>query len=85
MSAVEHLLAEVAHHRPLELLPAQADTPPEGLDGLPLLSPDVVMKTAIQYCEASGHLVALVQDGRLAGVIGEREIYRGILRQTGAT
>lgn len=56
---------------------------PKPLEAIPLLSPDVLMKTAIEYCEACGHLVLLAEHGRLAGVIGEREIYRGILRQSG--
>ncbi len=56
---------------------------PKPLEGVPVLSPDVLMKTAIEYCEACGHLVMLAEQGRLVGVIGEREIYRGILRQSG--
>ncbi len=37
----------------------------------------------IELRHASGHPVALVEDGRLVGVCGDEEIYRGILRQTG--
>ena len=40
------------------------------------------MHDAIQLRQASGHPVALIEDGRLVGVCGDEEIYRGILRQT---
>ncbi|MFQ5774905.1 MAG: choline ABC transporter ATP-binding protein [Kiloniellaceae bacterium] len=41
------------------------------------------MHDAIQLRHSSGHPVALLEDGRLVGVCGDEEIYRGILRQTG--
>ena len=41
------------------------------------------MRATIELRQASGHPVALVEDGRLVGVCGDEEIYRGILRQTG--
>ncbi len=68
----------------LALVPGAAESSPERVDGVPMLDPDVLMRTAIQYCDASGHLVLLTEEGRLAGVIGNREIYRGILRQSDA-
>ncbi len=40
------------------------------------------MRAAIELRQASGHPVALVEEGRLVGVCGDEEIYRGILRQT---
>jgi glycine betaine/proline transport system ATP-binding protein len=40
------------------------------------------MRAAIELRQASGHPVALVEEGRLVGVCGDDEIYRGILRQT---
>ena len=43
---------------------------------------DMSMRTAIELRQASGHPVALVEDGRMVGVCGDEEIYRGILRQT---
>ena len=43
---------------------------------------DMSMRAAIELRQASGHPVALVEDGRLVGVCGDEEIYRGILRQT---
>ncbi|MHA1600961.1 MAG: choline ABC transporter ATP-binding protein [Alphaproteobacteria bacterium] len=43
---------------------------------------DMSMRAAIELRQASGYPVALVEDGRLVGVCGDEEIYRGILRQT---
>ncbi len=40
------------------------------------------MRAAIELRQASGHPVALVENGKLVGVCGDEEIYRGILRQT---
>ncbi|KAA3623437.1 MAG: choline ABC transporter ATP-binding protein [Proteobacteria bacterium] len=69
---------------PVKPFTADDGKAPKSIEGIPVLSPDVLMKTAIEFCEACGHLVLLADDGRLTGVIGEREIYRGILRQSGA-
>ena len=43
---------------------------------------DMSMHAAIKLRQASGHPVALVEDGKLVGVCGDEEIYRGILRQS---
>ena len=43
---------------------------------------EMSMRAAIELRQASGHPVALVEEGRLVGVCGDEEIYRGILRQT---
>ena len=45
-------------------------------------STQMSMRAAIELRQASGHPVALVEEGRLVGVCGDEEIYRGILRQT---
>ncbi len=42
---------------------------------------DMSMHGAIRLRQASGHPVALVDNGKLVGVCGDEEIYRGILRQ----
>ena len=42
---------------------------------------DMSMHGAIRLRQVSGHPVALLEDGRLVGVCGDEEIYRGILRQ----
>ncbi len=43
---------------------------------------DMSMRVAIELRHATGHPVALVEDGRLVGVCGDEEIYAGILRQS---
>ncbi len=43
---------------------------------------DITMKTAIEIRHATGRPVPLLQEGRLVGVVGDAEIYRGMLRQS---
>lgn len=45
-------------------------------------SPDILMKTAIEIRHATGYPVALIEDNKLVGVIGDDEIYRGMLQQS---
>ncbi len=45
--------------------------------------PDIKLRTALEIRHRTGNPLAMVEDGRLVGVIGDDEIYRGILRQTG--
>ncbi|MFO1352614.1 MAG: choline ABC transporter ATP-binding protein [Gammaproteobacteria bacterium] len=57
--------------------------------GLPVLDRSAVivapvrltMRAAIELRQATGHPVALVEEGRLVGICGDEEIYRGLLRQ----
>jgi glycine betaine/proline transport system ATP-binding protein len=44
--------------------------------------PDIKMRTALEIRHRTGNPLALVEDGKLIGVIGDDEIYGGILRQT---
>jgi glycine betaine/proline transport system ATP-binding protein len=44
----------------------------------------IKLREALEIRHRTGNPVALIEDGRLIGAIGEDEIYRGILRQTGA-
>jgi len=46
-------------------------------------SPEIKLRTALEIRHKTGNPLALVADGKLIGVIGDDEIYRGILRQTG--
>ncbi|MFQ6018637.1 MAG: choline ABC transporter ATP-binding protein [Kiloniellaceae bacterium] len=71
-----------------ELLQYDPDSDADVLDHLALgevalitAPTDMTMRAAIELRQASGHPVALVEDGRLVGVCGDEEIYRGILRQ----
>jgi glycine betaine/proline transport system ATP-binding protein len=66
-----------------------AYTPGMDIAGLPstalITAPcDMSMRIAIELRQATGHPVALVEDGKLVGVCGDEEIYAGILRQTSA-
>ena len=50
--------------------------------GAVVLAPtDMSMRAAIELRYATGHPVALIEDGQLVGVCGDEEIYRGIIRQ----
>ena len=55
------------------------DLPPTAMITAPT---DMSMRVAIELRQATGHPVALVEDGRLVGVCGDQEIYAGILRQS---
>ncbi|MFQ5974250.1 MAG: choline ABC transporter ATP-binding protein, partial [Alphaproteobacteria bacterium] len=45
-------------------------------------SPDIMMQRAIEIRHETGTPVVFVEDGKLVGVVGDDEIYRGMLRQT---
>jgi glycine betaine/proline transport system ATP-binding protein len=45
--------------------------------------PDITLRTALEIRHRTGNPLTLVADGKLIGVIGDDEIYGGILRQTG--
>jgi glycine betaine/proline transport system ATP-binding protein len=45
--------------------------------------PGIRLRTALEIRHRTGNPLALVEGGKLIGVIGDDEIYRGILRQTG--
>ncbi|HEX6113277.1 MAG TPA: choline ABC transporter ATP-binding protein [Geminicoccaceae bacterium] len=44
--------------------------------------PEIKLRTALEIRHKTGNPLAMVADGRLVGVIGDDEIYGGILRQT---
>src|SRR3546814_17411872 len=45
---------------------------------------DMSMRVAIELRQATGHPVALVEDGRLVGAGGDEAIYAGLLRHSRA-
>jgi len=45
-------------------------------------APEILMRQAIEIRQRTGTPVVFLEDERLIGVIGDDEIYRGILRQT---
>ncbi len=46
-------------------------------------SANILMKSAIEIRYATGRPVLLMEDSKMVGVIGDDEIYKGMLRQTG--
>ena len=52
------------------------------LEALVTASPDVKLRTIIEIRHETGAPVVFVEDGKVIGVIGDDEIYRGILRQS---
>jgi glycine betaine/proline transport system ATP-binding protein len=52
-------------------------------DAVVLAPPGIRLRTALEIRHRTGNPLAMVEDGKLVGVIGDDEIYRGILRQTG--
>ena len=44
-------------------------------------TPDLRMRTAIELRHCTGRPVLMMEDGRMVGVIGDNEIYRGLLSQ----
>lgn len=73
--------------RPGRLLPWQPGRELAAVDGAELvLAPlDLTLRDAVVLRQASGHPVALTDaEGRLAGLCGDEEIYRGLLRRTEA-
>ncbi len=53
-----------------------------GEDTIVITSPEITMKRAIELRQATGNPVLLAVDNRLVGVVGDEEIYQGILRQS---
>src|SRR3546814_3360758 len=64
-------------------MPHQSDMDMAALPSTALITApcDLSMRAAIELRQATGHPVALVEDGKLVGVCGDEEIYAGILRQ----
>ena len=52
-------------------------------DAVVLAPPDIKLRTALEIRQKTGNPLAMVEHDKLVGVIGDAEIYRGILRQTG--
>ena len=51
-------------------------------DTIVTASPDIKMREVIEIRHQTCSPVALCQDGKMVGVVGDDEIYRGLLRQT---
>jgi glycine betaine/proline transport system ATP-binding protein len=69
----------------IRLVPFTEDLDPKDLEEgvLVTASPEMRMHMAIQVRYQTGTPVAIVEDGKVVGIVGDQEIYRGMLRQTG--
>ncbi|MDE0058673.1 MAG: choline ABC transporter ATP-binding protein [Defluviicoccus sp.] len=74
-ASIEPSPAAIRHHTP--------DMDPAALDGgtICAAAPDLRMRVAIELRHCTGRPVLMVDDGRLVGVIGDDEIYRGLMTQ----
>lgn len=57
------------------------DIPPVSSGRFVGVAPDTLMRTVIELRHSSGLPVLLMEDGRLLGVVGDNEIYQGLLRK----
>jgi glycine betaine/proline transport system ATP-binding protein len=71
--------------RPARLVAYRPDLDLTGLGPTTVVMapPDIKMRSAIEIRHATGNPVVFVADGKVIGVVGDDEIYRGMLRQTG--
>ena len=71
--------------QPGRVVPYADGFDPESLDRDAVVAapPDIKLRTALEIRHRTGNPLAMVEHGKLVGVIGDDEIYRGILRQTG--
>jgi len=77
-ASIEPAPATIRHYSP--------DLDTETLTGRTICAaaPDLPMRTAIELRHCTGRPVLLMEQGRMVGVIGDDEIYRGLLRQGAA-
>jgi glycine betaine/proline transport system ATP-binding protein len=72
--------------RPGQLLAyhPQMDIVQAGLDGrsIAMAGPDMLLEHIIHIRHATGRPVLLCEAGRFVGVVGDEEIYRGMLQST---
>ncbi|MGH6945499.1 MAG: choline ABC transporter ATP-binding protein [Geminicoccaceae bacterium] len=67
----------------LVALEDDADLAGLGRDTVVAAPAGIKLRAALEIRHRTGNPLALVENGRVIGVIGDEEIYRGILRQTG--
>ncbi len=53
-----------------------------GREDIVTASPEIIMRSAIEIRQQTGTPIVFLEDGKMIGVIGDDEIYKGILRQT---
>ena len=86
VDASDQITGALVDGRPVKIDHYGADTNlktiSESSDVMLTASPDILMKTAIEIRHATGCPVALIEDNKFAGVIGDDEIYQGMLQQS---
>jgi hypothetical protein len=60
----------------------ELDLPSLGREDIVTATPEIIMRSAIEIRQQTGTPIVFLRDGKMIGVIGDDEIYRGILRQT---
>lgn len=53
-----------------------------GKEDIVTATSEIIMRSAIEIRQQTGTPIVFLEDGKMIGVIGDEEIYRGILRQT---
>jgi len=69
---------------PLTVFKTGGDATALPCDTMVTASPEIRMRTAIEIRHQTGTPVVFLDDGKVVGVIGDDEIYQGLLRQSSA-
>ena len=77
-ASIEPAPAAIRHYSP------EMDTSALAGDTICAAAPDLRMRTAIELRHCTGRPVLMMADGRMVGVIGDDEIYRGLMSQGAA-
>ncbi len=77
-ASIEPSPATIRHYTP------EMDTASLAGDTICAATPDLRMRTAIELRHCTGRPVLMMADGRMVGVIGDDEIYRGLMSQGAA-
>ena len=77
-ASIEPAPATIRHFTP------EMDTSALAGDTICAATPDLRMRTAIELRHCTGRPVLMMEDGRMVGVIGDDEIYRGLMSQGAA-
>ena len=77
-ASIEPAPATIRHYTP------EMDTSALAGDTICAATPDLRMRAAIELRHCTGRPVLMMEDGRMVGVIGDDEIYRGLMSQGAA-
>ena len=77
-ASIEPAPATIRHYTP------EMDTSALAGDTICAATPDLRMRVAIELRHCTGRPVLMMENGKLTGVIGDDEIYRGLMSQGSA-